>query len=94
MEAVPPTVQPLAKPPKLLDQVRRCIRNKHYSLRTEENYAYWIRWYTRFHGLRHPIDMVLKAVIRGGREYSIDTVCFPLNYGGNCMSPNLKVSQH
>ena len=52
-------VAPIAgsKPPKLLDQVRRCIRDKHYSLRTEEAYVYWIRWYIRFHGLRHPMDM-------------------------------------
>jgi integron integrase len=44
-------------PPKLLDQVRRCIRDKHYSLRTEEAYVYWIRWYIRFNGLRHPTNM-------------------------------------
>jgi integron integrase len=46
-----------SKAPKLLDQVKRCIRNKYYSLRTEEAYVYWIRWYIRFHGLRHPMDM-------------------------------------
>lgn len=46
-----------AKPPKLLDQVKRCIRDKHYSLRTEEAYVYWIRWYIRYHGVRHPMDM-------------------------------------
>src|SRR4051794_20323690 len=43
--------------PKLLAQIKRCIRDKHYSLRTEEAYVYWIRWYIRFHGLRHPMDM-------------------------------------
>jgi integron integrase len=46
-----------AQPPKLLDQLRRCLRDKHYSLRTERVYVYWARWYIRFHGLRHPIDM-------------------------------------
>lgn len=46
-----------SRPPKLLDQVRRCIRDKHYSLRTEEAYVYWIRWYIRFHGLKHPMEM-------------------------------------
>lgn len=51
------THQTSTKPPKLLDQVRRCIRDKHYSLRTEEAYVYWIRWYIRFHGLKHPMDM-------------------------------------
>ena len=45
------------QPPKLLDQLRRCIRDKHYSLRTEFAYVYWARWYIRFHSLRHPADM-------------------------------------
>ncbi len=46
-----------AKPPKLLDQLKRCIRDKHYSPRTEKVYVYWVRWYIRFHGLRHPAEM-------------------------------------
>ena len=45
------------QPPKLLDRLRRCLRNKHYSLRTERVCVYWARWYIRFHGLRHPADM-------------------------------------
>ena len=45
------------QPPKLLDQLRRCICDNHYSLRTERAYVYWARWYIRFHGLRHPMDM-------------------------------------
>jgi integrase-like protein len=57
MNVSPAVVPPTAKPPKLLDRVRHCIRDKHYSLRTEEAYVYWIRWCIRFHGLRHPIDM-------------------------------------
>ncbi|MFZ6674829.1 phage integrase N-terminal SAM-like domain-containing protein [Undibacterium sp. Xuan67W] len=43
--------------PKLLDQLKRCIRDKYYSLRTEEAYVYWARWFIRFHGLRHPAEM-------------------------------------
>lgn len=45
------------QPPKLLDQLRRYIRDKHYSLRTERVYIFWARWYIRFHGLRHPAHM-------------------------------------
>lgn len=41
-------------PPKLLDELRRQIRVRHYSLRTEEQYIYWVRWYINFHGKRHP----------------------------------------
>jgi len=46
-----------ASKPKLLDQLKRCIRDKYYSLRTEEAYVYWARWFIRFHGLRHPAEM-------------------------------------
>lgn len=52
-----PPVSPDARPPKLLDQLRRCIRDKHYSMRTEKVYVYWVRWFIRFHGLRHPVEM-------------------------------------
>ena len=43
--------------PKLLDQVRECIRVKHYSLRTEDAYLHWIRRFIFFHGKRHPREM-------------------------------------
>lgn len=46
---------------RLLDQLRERIRYMHYSLRTEEAYVYWVRFFIRWHGLRHPRDM-------GGRE--------------------------
>ena len=29
----------------------------HYGLRTEQTYVYWIRWFIRYSGLRHPKDM-------------------------------------
>ena len=45
------------QPPKLLDQVRSALRTKHYSLRTEEAYLYWIKRYIFFHNLRHPAEM-------------------------------------
>jgi integron integrase len=57
-----PALPPNPKPPKLLEQVKRCIRDKYYSLRTEEAYVYWIRWYIRFHGLKHPMDMGAEEV--------------------------------
>jgi integron integrase len=52
---------PPALPPpravRLLDQVRERLRYGHYSLSTERSYVYWVRWFVRFHGLRHPRDM-------------------------------------
>jgi integron integrase len=42
---------------KLLDRLRRCIHDKHYSPQTERAYVFWARWYIHFHGLRHPANM-------------------------------------
>ena len=42
---------------KLLDQVRRGIRLRHYSIRTEEAYTHWIKRFIFFHNKRHPRDM-------------------------------------
>src|SRR5438067_9206225 len=45
------------RPPKLLDQVRSAVRLRHYSPRTEEAYAGWIRRFVIFHHKRHPSEM-------------------------------------
>ncbi len=45
------------KPPRLLEQVRARIRARHYSLRTEKVYLYWIRRFIVFHGKRHPREL-------------------------------------
>ena len=46
-----------AAQPRLLDQVRDRLRVKHYSLRTEEAYLYWVRRYILANGKRHPREM-------------------------------------
>ncbi len=43
--------------PKLLDQLRREIRTRHYSIRTEHTYCDWVRRYCHYHNLRHPAEM-------------------------------------
>src|SRR5688572_477148 len=43
--------------PRLLDEVRRRLRVKHYSLRTEAVYIGWIRRFVLANGKRHPRDM-------------------------------------
>ena len=43
--------------PRLLDQVRNAIRVRHYSLKTEKSYVYWVRFFIRFSGLRHPSEL-------------------------------------
>ena len=47
---------------KLLDQVREAIRVRHYSRRTEEAYAHWIRRYIVFHGKVHPATLGANAL--------------------------------
>lgn len=43
--------------PKLLDQVRAKIRLKHYSFRTEQAYADWIKRFILHFGKRHPREL-------------------------------------
>ncbi len=40
-----------------LSLVRDTIRAKHYSIKTEETYLYWLVGFIRFHNMRHPNDM-------------------------------------
>lgn len=42
---------------KLLDQYREALQVKHYSPRTEETYAYWVKNYILYHKKRHPREM-------------------------------------
>ncbi len=39
---------------QILEQVRNEIRTRHYSLRTEDAYLYWVRRFLFFHGGRNP----------------------------------------
>ncbi len=47
----------MAQKSPLLSSVREKLRVKHYSIRTEQSYVYWIKYYIRFHGTRHPAEM-------------------------------------
>ena len=40
-----------------LTQIRDVIQSRHYSIRTEKSYLYWISHYIRFHQCRHLKDM-------------------------------------
>ena len=42
---------------RLMERVRRAIRVRHYSRRTEEAYAVWIRRYIAYHRMRHPSEL-------------------------------------
>ena len=50
------------RPVRLLDEVRNRLRLKHYSLRTEKVYVYWIRRYILQNGKTHPRELGGMAV--------------------------------
>ena len=54
-----PILKPFAAPPppRLLDRVREACRVRHYSIRTEDAYADWIKRFILFHDKRHPQEM-------------------------------------
>ncbi|PKO83880.1 MAG: hypothetical protein CVU17_04560 [Betaproteobacteria bacterium HGW-Betaproteobacteria-11] len=47
----------MASSSPFLESVRNKIRLKHYSIRTEESYAQWVRRFILFHEKRHPRGM-------------------------------------
>src|SRR5688572_427631 len=42
---------------RLMEVVRRRLRERRFSARTQEAYVHWIRRYIRFHRRRHPNEM-------------------------------------
>jgi integron integrase len=46
-----------AQKPKLLDRLSEALRSRHYSRRTEQSYAHWVRRFVFFHNKRHPAEM-------------------------------------
>ena len=61
LPADPPSVDgqiaAAVSPHKLLDRLRRAIRSRHYSIRTEDTYVDWVRRLILFHGKRHPNEL-------------------------------------
>ena len=47
--------------PRLREQFRAVVRLHHYSVRTEKAHWFWVRYFIRFHRLRHPLE-------RGGAD--------------------------
>ena len=50
------------KPLRLMERVRRKLRELRYSRRTEEAYVHWIRRYVVYHGRRHPNEMAEEEI--------------------------------
>ena len=53
---------------RLMEQLSEVLRYKHYSLKTEQAYCYWVRFFVRWSGhggtMRHPRDMGAAEVTR------------------------------
>jgi integron integrase len=54
--------KPMTQPPRLFDQIKAVARLKHFSIRTEKSYLYYIRDFILFHNKRHPKDMELAEI--------------------------------
>lgn len=57
---------------KLLVGLRRAIRLRHYSRRTEEVYVGWVRRFVRFCGVRHPRELGPREVTRFLSSLAVD----------------------
>jgi len=64
--------RPTADGPRLLDRVRRSLRLRHLSLRTEQAYVGWIRRFIHYHDLRHPDDMGSTEVVEFLTHLAVD----------------------
>lgn len=68
-----------------LEKVRRTMRLRGYAMKTEKTYMYWIRYFIRFHKMRHPAEMGKTEVeeflshIANDRHCSVGTQQIALN---------------
>ena len=63
--------------PRLLDRVRREIRVRHYSIRTESSYVDWIRRFIIFNDKRHPSEMGASEVTAFLTHLAVDRSVAP-----------------
>lgn len=75
----------LASRPHLQEQFKAVMHSYHCSIRTKKFYRYWIRYYIRFHKLRHPLEMgavevnVFLTWLAAGRKVAVTTQNLALN---------------
>ncbi len=51
------------RPRSLVDETRRVMRLRHYSIRTEQAYVQWIRRFVRFCDGRHPREVGSEEIV-------------------------------
>ena len=79
--AVPAPATTAPPPPRLLDQLRRAIRVRHYSIRTEAAYVDWVRRFILFHDKRHPRDIGAEEVARFLTHLAVERNVAPATQG-------------
>jgi len=85
------------RPVRLLDQLRRHMRDRGYAWTTEKTYIHWIRRFMIFHGKRHPASLSGTHVeqhpshLAGGRRGSRVDFGQPLTAVSNCPGPTLQL---
>ncbi len=62
----------LVAPRTLVGELRRALRVRHYSRRTEEAYVWWVRRFVRFCGRRHPRELGERDVTRFLSSLAVD----------------------
>ena len=46
-----------------ITSIRRMMRLRGYSIRTEQSYVYWVKYYIRFHRYKHPSELSNDEII-------------------------------
>lgn len=54
--------RPVRHLPRLLDQLRQALGRQHCSLKTEQAIVYWVNFFIRWHGMRHPHELGSREV--------------------------------
>jgi len=60
------------RPRSLVEETRRVLRLRHYSIRTEEAYVHWIRRFIRFSGGRHPREIGTEGIVEFLSQLAIE----------------------
>jgi integron integrase len=58
--------------PKIEQRLREAVRQRHYSIKTEDAYVMWYKQFVRFHALRHPDDLGEREITAFLRHLSVE----------------------
>jgi integron integrase len=64
-----------AKPSRFMDQLRRLIRAKQLSYKTEQTYCYWVRDFIRYFGMERPQNLGGEHIDQYLSHLAVDCSC-------------------